>query len=583
VADNSTNTDLSAAQKQKLFAVVVPGVQRFIHASRKTADLAAASKIRDDLVWFLVGLLEQAGTEIIIPVGGSNAPAVTNRIVGRTNDDTILDELEAAAKQWWLRLVEETIEVDLLASHRDASGYDAAVIWSSVEYDPNQHRKCWDDLQSAVRAARRAMAFAAVNQTGSALCGQCARSQTVPVKGTFEPLCVSCSTKRLVGNNTRFPSTSTISAVTFLAAVLHATKQTENQNLANAVSTIMSIHDELGLPRALATGYDDPGERTTGSNRTTIDGAWWFDSSWDPVAIRREHPQVSVANLESNCVQARQALRILRRHVGEPAGSYAIVQLDGDGIGEALSGCNSLPDLQELATKMSNFAASVRATVESTFQGRLVYAGGDDVLAFAPVDNALGLFRTLHESFTNTVGKPISGSVHVVPRSAPLGRALRDTTEALAMAKNRSTRTLGIGKLAVRVTVGSGFRHLVAINTNQVAALDSLASYFSRGIISQRVIYDLRRKAQECDRVIQIGPVVHTNTRGLSSTFADHIVLYIIDRHCGAGSARIFELAHAIVESNPLIGLGQRRDDRRIATFSAVLDTAALLARGQTT
>jgi CRISPR-associated protein Cmr2 len=56
----------------------------------------------------------------------------------------------------------------------------------------------------------------------------------------------------------------------------------------------------------------------------------------------------------------------------------------------------------ELSRRLGDFAANVRRIVEE-HEGALIYAGGDDVLAFVPLHTLLACVRSLHESFALTI------------------------------------------------------------------------------------------------------------------------------------------------------------------------------------
>ncbi|MBX0331284.1 type III-B CRISPR-associated protein Cas10/Cmr2 [Oscillochloris sp. ZM17-4] len=83
-----------------------------------------------------------------------------------------------------------------------------------------------------------------------------------------------------------------------------------------------------------------------------------------------------------------------------PEPYYAILLADGDNMGKVIDNQPGVATLQALALALDAFAGGVRARVESAdHHGALVYAGGDDVLAFLPLDTALACAHALHESY----------------------------------------------------------------------------------------------------------------------------------------------------------------------------------------
>jgi CRISPR-associated protein Cmr2 len=83
-----------------------------------------------------------------------------------------------------------------------------------------------------------------------------------------------------------------------------------------------------------------------------------------------------------------------------PEPYYAILLADGDNMGKVIDNQPGVAALHVLALALDTFAGGVRDIVESAdHHGALVYAGGDDVLAFLPLDTALACADALHESY----------------------------------------------------------------------------------------------------------------------------------------------------------------------------------------
>src|SRR5207249_2407896 len=105
-------------------------------------------------------------------------------------------------------------------------------------------------------------------------------------------------------------------------------------------------------------------------------------------------------NTSGNLDQLRAALRALMSAVGigEPIPYYAILQADGDDMGAFIDSLKTLADHQKLSEVLGTFALGARKHIEAT-DGALVYAGGDDVLAFVPIHRIVECARSLTESF----------------------------------------------------------------------------------------------------------------------------------------------------------------------------------------
>jgi len=84
--------------------------------------------------------------------------------------------------------------------------------------------------------------------------------------------------------------------------------------------------------------------------------------------------------------------------LGEPERYYAILIADGDRMGRVISTRKIKDEHLEFSEKLSKFAEDARKIVKK-HNGCMVYSGGDDVLAFLPLDCCLQAARELHESF----------------------------------------------------------------------------------------------------------------------------------------------------------------------------------------
>ena len=95
----------------------------------------------------------------------------------------------------------------------------------------------------------------------------------------------------------------------------------------------------------------------------------------------------------------REPLGRLIKDCGEPDPYLAILVADGDRIGAAIAAIESPEAHRAFSRQLAQFAAQAKNCIEQA-RGVLVYAGGDDVLAFVPVDQCLVCARKLHDEFS---------------------------------------------------------------------------------------------------------------------------------------------------------------------------------------
>lgn len=83
---------------------------------------------------------------------------------------------------------------------------------------------------------------------------------------------------------------------------------------------------------------------------------------------------------------------------GKPERYYAIIVADGDYMGKVISNMTKKSDHIKFSDSLSQFADRARSIVKQN-NGCMVYSGGDDVLAFLPLDCCLQAAGGLHECF----------------------------------------------------------------------------------------------------------------------------------------------------------------------------------------
>jgi CRISPR-associated protein Cmr2 len=74
-------------------------------------------------------------------------------------------------------------------------------------------------------------------------------------------------------------------------------------------------------------------------------------------------------------------------------------------MGRAIAAMGSADEHRELSRRLAGFAGEARRIVERQHRGSLVYAGGDDVLAFLPLPEALACADAIRRGFTTAVAK----------------------------------------------------------------------------------------------------------------------------------------------------------------------------------
>lgn len=210
----------------------------------------------------------------------------------------------------------------------------------------------------------------------------------------------------------QFPSTAGIANAHFVANVLEYAAQ--DASLYRAVVTyVRSVRGLLGryyyesaqLP-AWNKAHNGPLRRFC-----QLDAECLYEEFYEEAGLRREFGDGIAARsdfterLKAAKVARNGLMKALDGRAGSPSRYYAIIALDGDSMGDWISGKKSGvtpgPALHlALTGALSGFALEdVQRIVEITHAGKLVYAGGDDVLALVPVADLLPVLDALYRAY----------------------------------------------------------------------------------------------------------------------------------------------------------------------------------------
>ena len=262
----------------------------------------------------------------------------------------------------------------------------------------------------------------------------------------------------------------------------------------------------------------------------------------------------------------------LRRR-GKPAqrakGSpfYGMLLMDGDSMGRLLRALDAGTSDGPVTRALGEFAANVGGVV-STHSGVLIYAGGDDVLAMVPRDQALACANALAKEydrcFEGALGArysqwrehtTISGAVVFAHAKVPMRTVLQS---AHALLDHHAKDGNGRASLAVEVIKSSGLTCRWVTTWKRLRGddptttiLEALSDRLEREELSSSLIYRLREDmGVVCGwdewRPGRFGEVAigDTPTQAASAT---HQLLRAAIAHCWAGDPKD-EVAHPVAE-----------------------------------
>ena len=303
-----------------------------------------------------------------------------------------------------------------------------------------------------------------------------------------ERICAICAIKRFVqkfvfseelGLAGDFPSTDSVAAAPFIRVVLEKWGQTKN-----IVRDLIKAIKDVRLDGAAFTGLDIPKLIRVAENIDNdakefvrLDGTWLFAESYELERLERVY---GVKLKKEEVEDLRRMLSELYKIANaQPTDYYAILIMDGDSMGKWLSGTHedlasfkamlhpkALEQLEgdqrwerilsqrrlvspslhaTISQALANFALNcVPYVVEELHYGRLVYAGGDDVLALLPLTEALSAARELRALFSGEAKRETDGKIRVGFGSNQWTGWLDWDGRKLLTMGNKATASIGI-------------------------------------------------------------------------------------------------------------------------------------------
>ena len=193
--------------------------------------------------------------------------------------------------------------------------------------------------------------------------------------------------------NVGFPSTSFIATASFAEQLIIAS---EDANVAAALVKWKSAARQLNerMPATIPLLTEVAKKQKRGADILTYDGDCYFPETFSARRLEKEFGfDRRTKECERLAKDGPDAIGDLLRATDKiesaiihPRSYYAMIQMDGDKMGTLINGVSTRKEHKEISRALSEFSReNVPALVEKHYSGRLIYAGGDDVFALAPL------------------------------------------------------------------------------------------------------------------------------------------------------------------------------------------------------
>jgi CRISPR-associated protein Cmr2 len=511
-----------------LFIFAIGPVQEFIATARRSRDLWFGSWMLSELAKAAARKLEEISPGCLIFPAVANSHALDpgsdftspNKIVALLDRDNITEEIRRVVKarldQLWSgvrdKIKEDGGRIDENIAKQQIDGL-TEFFWVSVPFDENSENA----YQKARALAERTLAARKVtrdftqpdwssDKPKSSLDG--ARESVIPPeeypgrnnpneKEKIEQLYVRYRARRgeqlsgvdllkrlgEPGLSPKFKSTSDMAAIPFIQAI------DAKKGVGKGVEMLVKIGALLPL------------------SADVLDGA--FEGLVFESRFADGFPTQRLVEKDKKRKELLDYQVILKEYAGtmKPNPYYALLAADGDNMGKLIDAMITVKEHQALSKAMSEFAASAQQIVNGR-KGICIYSGGDDVLAYLPLDSVLDCAAELHEKFGGLLGgfhameengteitPTLSVGVAITHHVDPLSDALE-----LARKAEKDAKALdGKNGLAIIVSKRSGADRAICGKWGVFdERLEALIQLYRQGVISGGTAYEL----QELQRVL---------------------------------------------------------------------------------
>ncbi|HVB24677.1 MAG TPA: type III-B CRISPR-associated protein Cas10/Cmr2 [Ktedonobacteraceae bacterium] len=326
----------------------------------------------------------------------------------------------------------------------------------------------------------------------------------------------------LIPNNP-FPSTSSIATATFVEGLLSG--RVDSNIIEDWINTTEKLAD--ASPESIPYLYNLSKRVTQGQRILKRDGDCYFPETFTPYRLEKDYNRSKGKETNTLAENGREKLRKLvteakSKDISRPSSYYAMIQMDGDKMGKLLSGVENLKEHKEISKVLSQFAReSALKLVEQDYPGRLIYAGGDDVFALAPLardpinvrpgetGTVLDLVNRLQQQYHEVVANAVREEGRKKLVTASTGIAIAHHFTALSYvrrmskeAEDAAKKRYGRNALVVTILRRSGEQtkvgchwHYDGLDDKPVELFTSFYKLFNDNDLSPKCIYILLEEA----------------------------------------------------------------------------------------
>lgn len=598
-----------------LLSFSIGPVQPFIQTARRAQDLWLGSRLLSDLM--RAGIVEiQNKVELVFPDAAALERAkeksrLSHKFLAVCDDpETIARTVQIAIEKHWQEranrvreYLQKNLSTDALETWERQVKTENLLefYWAAVPYTENDHQVAYNQVGRILAARKTIRNFVQISEPGFK-CKLCGERQGLPGRLSRNPakqkpgeaLCAVCAVKRFdaeaqgqVGSEEvePFPSTSTAAIAPFLENLLELLEQHPAIRLyrsafEKALQELEAEHPASKLTRS-AHPESIPGLKNKGEiSIRRLDGDLYFPDTFEVKGrLKNDYGFEAKPHLGEKVKHAVETLNSLREAIKQEAGLspnpyFALLVMDGDRMGQRLSEIKSKSEHQEFSHKLFEFTNEVEQIVEKHL-GRLIFAGGDDVVALLPAIAALPAAAEIHQAFgAKLINFTMSAGIAIAHHLAPLQITHNAAREAEKLAKNRYDRKALCVTLLKRsgapLTVGARW------HSGMIDLLADVTACFKNNTLSTKVVFDISQVTPALGKKLRLreariaeirrllrrhrAPNCDDDTKEKIDSFADHLIE--LAEHC---HKQVFNAKDDL----PRTGMDEMADWLKLARFLA--------------
>jgi CRISPR-associated protein Cmr2 len=557
-----------------LLAITIGPVQDFISAARRTRDLWFGSRLLSDISKAAARAIRAAGGTLIFPapmkdedLNEASNFSVANIILAELPPElapaTVREVAWKESVACWKRYAEE--------AKKEAAGLIRDEIWNDQVDDVVEFYAAWRPLDSPDQYKEARLHIVKI------LAGRKACRNFLPAKGRAsvpkssldgaresvwrdpknsrefnhrldrrlrlsdgEQLDVVGLTKRLGGGKKGYPSVSRLAADPWLRGVARSPND-----------------------RRLFSDLKACCEGLVSAGLGSVNWTQFADFPYEGAAVyRHRHKELAQETGQDSggYDELGNIVAELEKKFGAPEPYLAVLVADGDRMGKTISGLDSAEKHQAFSRNLAEFAGNATQIVQK-YHGCLVYSGGDDVLAFLPLDQCLPCARDLHDSFGKLVGQNLISEAPSLSVGVAIGHFMEPLEDLLSYGRSaeKAAKEPDRNGLAVHLHTRGGAPIAVRMSwkLNPDERLGKWAEMHLQDQIPDKAAYDLRELALD----YQGWPNVTEADKGSLKSVLQNDALQLVARKNGRrgeeGLARLRDLIEKVESAEGLFDVAR--------------------------